>query len=343
MKSPGIFTISLDLELYWGTRDKRSLASYGANILGAHRAVPAVLDLFHEYGVHATWAVVGILCFEDRDDLLAHLPAVLPDYQDERLNPFPDIDRIGTSAESHADYFLAPELIKVLSESPHQELGSHTFSHFYCLERGRMPGAFEADLDAMRALAEQKLGRPVESLVFPRNQYDSSVLTACQRAGIRSYRGNPSSWIYQPRQTDDETLVVRALRLADAYLNLTGHHGHRLEDLSATRPVNVPASRFLRPYSRSLRRLDSLRFTRIARDMTHCARRGLLYHLWWHPENFGTNLLENLAFLRKVLAHFSTLSGRYGMESLNMSEVARRVRSLEPPAEEVPELTAAAL
>src|SRR5690606_22033940 len=35
---PGIFTISLDFELFWGVHDKRSLKGYGRNILGARDA-----------------------------------------------------------------------------------------------------------------------------------------------------------------------------------------------------------------------------------------------------------------------------------------------------------------
>ena len=42
----GGFVISLDFELMWGVRDRRGIADYGANILGARRAVPRLLDLY---------------------------------------------------------------------------------------------------------------------------------------------------------------------------------------------------------------------------------------------------------------------------------------------------------
>jgi hypothetical protein len=39
MSLQGALVISLDFELHWGVRDKRSVASYRENLLGARRAV----------------------------------------------------------------------------------------------------------------------------------------------------------------------------------------------------------------------------------------------------------------------------------------------------------------
>jgi hypothetical protein len=50
----GALIISLDFELYWGGRDSKTLDRYRENILGVRAAVPAMLALFHKYGIHAT-------------------------------------------------------------------------------------------------------------------------------------------------------------------------------------------------------------------------------------------------------------------------------------------------
>lgn len=322
----GILTISLDFELFWGTRDHRSLATYGPRVEGGRTAIPRILDLFAEFGVHATWATVGFVLFEGPDELSPSVPKVLPDYADARLSPYPEISSIGT-AQRPRDYFFGPELIERIRRTPFQELGSHTFSHYYCLEPGQSAEAFAADLEAMRATARTKLDVEMRSLVFPRNQANHSYLGLCREAGIHAYRGNPRSWVYDPKKQSDETLVRRGLRLVDSYVNLTGHHGHALRDLPVSPLVDVPASRFLRPYASSLRALEPLRLRRIERDLSHAAERGLLYHLWWHPENFGKHTRENLAFLRKVLEHYRRLAERDQLQSLAMGEVADLVRS----------------
>ncbi|HEX4336084.1 MAG TPA: polysaccharide deacetylase family protein [Polyangiaceae bacterium] len=324
MTNPGVFTISLDFELYWGTRDHRSLDDYGANILGGREAIPRILALFEEFEVHATWAVVGSLCFQGPSELAENLPPVLPRYTDRRLEPF---DALSHLTERERAYYFAPELVELVHRTPHQEIGSHTFSHYYCLERGQTAEMFRSDLEAMRKTTQQKLRTEPKSLVFPRNQFTSRYLELCASSGIQAYRGNQHSWVYEPRNGDDESLARRAVRLVDSYVNLTGHHGHELPSLAAGSPIDVRASRFLRPYSRRLRFLEPLRLARIRADLRHAARKGLLYHLWWHPDNFGTRTDENLAFLRRVLECYRTLASERGMKSLNMSEAADHARA----------------
>jgi hypothetical protein len=325
MRSPrGILVISLDFELYWGMRDVISLEDYRANLLGVRQAAPAMLDLFAAYGVHATWATVGLLFFETREQLLAGLPDRRPAYADRRLSPYFDLDRIGAD-ERDDPFHYAPSLIRQVAARPHQEIATHTFSHYYCLEQGQTIGDFRADLSAAAAAAA-RFDLRLESIVFPRNQVNADYLAACAEVGIIAYRGNPDHWLYRGRASAEETPVRRAVRLADAYLNLSSHNGHALSGLAGAPPVNVPASRFLRPYLSSLRALESLRLRRILDDLTHAARAGALYHLWWHPHNFGALPEQNLSFLKRLLDHYARLRETEGMESLTMAEVAARVR-----------------
>jgi len=71
--------------------------------------------------------------------------------------------------------------------------------------------------------------------------------------------------------------------------------------------------------------LERLRLQRITSAMETAARRRRLFHLWWHPHNFGVDLEENLAFLRGILDYFRTLQERYGMRSMTMAAVAEAV------------------
>lgn len=321
-KAPaGIFTVSLDFELYWGTRDHRSLGAYGANVLGGREAIPRILSLFERFGIHATWATVGLVFFDGPKDAQPFLPLPRPEYMRAELSPYRELERV-EKGEVPKEYFFAPALVEKIRSTPGQEIGSHTFSHYYCLESGQTREAFAADAAAIQAAARKKLGTEIRSLVFPRNQTSDSYCELSREAGIRAFRGNPRSWLYEAKAEEDETLVRRGLRLLDSYVNLTGHHAHRLQDLKRRDLADVRASRFLRPYSRKLRALEPLRLRRIRDDLTHAARTGGLYHLWWHPENFGKNADQNLEFLTRVLEHFDVLRITQGMRSLHMGEVA---------------------
>jgi hypothetical protein len=112
---------------------------------------------------------------------------------------------------------------------------------------------------------------------------------------------------------------VRASRLADSYLPIASAHDH--EPVLVDGMVDLPASRFLRPVGKSAV-LERLRLRRITSAMETAARRRKLFHLWWHPHNFGVDLQGNLAFLRAILDCFRDLQERYGMRSMTMAALA---------------------
>jgi peptidoglycan/xylan/chitin deacetylase (PgdA/CDA1 family) len=326
----GAFVISLDFELHWGVRASRSLESYRENLLGSRQVIPRLLQLFTEFGIHATWATVGFLFCADRAELLRNLPDWRPNYRDPRLCPYRELDHIGNS-EADDPFHYAPSLIRAIAGTPNQEIGTHTFSHFYCLEAGSDMEAFEEDLAAAMRVAEPYGVRP-RSIIFPRNQYSPEHMAACARRGIVAYRGNPNGWFYKPRTRSGETWCVRGLRLADAYVPMSGDNTWRSNGGRSAGPVNVPASRFLRPCRVGLEPLERLRLRRILGGMASAARGGSVYHLWWHPHNFGVHIEKNLEFLRQILLGYARLRDRYGFASLNMGEVADNLRGADERA-----------
>ncbi len=311
----GVLLISLDFELHWGVHDLLSLDDYRDHLLGVRRVVPALLELFDEFSIHATWATVGLLFFQTREELMSSLPAERPQYTNARLSPYPLLHTLGND-ETEDPFHYASSLIEMIRSHPHQEIGSHTFSHYYCLEKGQTAASFRADLAAAIAAARQR-GVVLESFVFPRNYFNPEYMGICREMGIRAYRGNPPSWMYRP----DESLAGKAARFLDTYVNLSGHSTYA-PGADTSLPINLPASRFLRPCSRRLAMLEGLRLRRIENSLEHAARERRTYHLWWHPHNFGANTDQNLAFLRRVLACYARLRDRFGMESLNMGEMA---------------------
>lgn len=320
----GTLIVSLDFELFWGVRDVTSLDEYGANLRGTREAIPAILALFEEHGIRATWATVGFLFFDSKADLLANLPAEQPRYTNPRLSPYPALAAIGED-EATDPYHYGRALLDRIRAVPGQEVASHTFSHYYALERGQTAETFRHDMQAaMRAGA--RLGIDIRSLVFPRNQYNASYVGICRELGLTSYRGNEASWIYRQRTEEREPLLKRGARLVDAYVNMSGHHTYRLEEIARTEaPFNLPASRFLRPWSPKLRAFEEPKLRRIERAMTHAARHGEAFHLWWHPHNFGVNLARNMANLARLVNHFGRLRNTHGMVSSSMGDVAARL------------------
>jgi len=319
----GIFTISLDFELGWGFVGKRNIKQYAENLLGVYSAIPAILEIFNEYNIHATWATVGFLFFDTFENLLKSTPSRIPKYIDSESSPYKYIASTLHTDEDELFHF-APSLIKMISSSVNQEIGSHTFSHYQCLEKGYDLASFKADLAAAISIAKKNKLK-INSLVFPRNQYNPECLPVCKELGIVAFRGNESFWIYKAVDDKNNSLIRRVFRLADTYINISGQNTYSQAVLSRKFPFNIPSSRFLRPYSKRLKYIEPYKLRRIKSGLTYAAKSRQIYHLWWHPHNFGSNLDENMNFLKKVLNHYSILNQTHGMESLNMSELSDRL------------------
>ena len=317
-KSPE-FTISLDFELLWGVRDHADRASYGPNILGGRDAIPRMLDIFAAHDIRATWATVGMLFCEDRDELLDVAPPedLRPRYANPKLSSYIYLDELGKDEDADP-YYFGLSLLRRIQETPGQEIGTHTFSHFYCLEPGATEEAFAADLDAARTVAKRR-GISLRSIVFPRNQYAANHVQIAAEAGISVHRANQHAWPYRAVPGRGQTLLRRAARLADAHLGLYGTHCYDTVELHNG---TARASAFLRPASGMLGRLHSLHLRRILAGMTSAAHQRQGYHLWWHPHNFGAASEACFDALIQIAKHFIRLRDHHGMVSQTMADPA---------------------
>jgi peptidoglycan/xylan/chitin deacetylase (PgdA/CDA1 family) len=322
-KKNGTLVISIDFELYWGVFDKLSLDNYRNNLIGSRKVIPKILDLFEKYDIHATWAIVGILFCKDKKELLSVMPKKIPKYDSPLISPYIHMKTIGINEKKDPLHY-APSLIKKISSYNFQEIGTHTFSHYCVLEKYSSSLFLEEELLAAQKIAK-KFNLEIKSIVFPRNQYDTKSLVVCKKKGLIAYRGNYNSWLYKPRNEEDLNFAIRILRYVDTFINLAGHNAFDINHIKKETPVNIPASRFTYWYMRPLRFFEFLRIRRIKSDMRYAAKKGLVYHIWWHPHNFGVNMDENLVFLENILKEYNSLNQKYNMQSMNMSELAKIV------------------
>lgn len=316
------FIISLDFELYWGVRDSRG-EEYFESLKKVHTVVPKLIELFGKYDIACTWATVGAICANDISDFEKSKPTILPSYSEANFSPYNELDYIKSLDKK---LIFAPDLVDLITKANKQELASHTFSHYYALEKGQNIDQFKEDLNACSDILKNK-NIPLKSLVFPRNQFNSEYLTVCKELGYSCFRGNPRHWGYTAESREQRSIIKRAFRLIDSYIPLSGSLRQSINIDTNSDLVNVPASLFLRPWSNKLAILEPLRLWRIKWSMTRTAKKGGIFHLWWHPHNFGCNTLENLTFLEEILKHYKHLNEQYDFESLTMKQVVLQVKN----------------
>jgi len=317
----GRFVFSLDFELMWGVRDHRTTAEYGDAVLGVRKALPALLTLFRAHGVRATWATVGLLFARNRREMLEHSPLLLPAYRNAALSPYAAIrSQIGNDEASDSfDYGRC--VVGQILQTDGQEIATHTYSHYYCLEQGPTLEAFDADLQAAIGIMGSAGVRPT-SIVFPRDQMTDAHIEVCGKRGIRAFRGNPDSYAYRARSQAENSPLVRAVKLIDASIPVTSRLSYSQPRHLGT-SVDIKASRFFRPFMPRIGWLNDLHVRRVIGEMTVAARRGEIYHLWCHPHNFGRYTETQLSRLSQILHAYTRLANDYGMRSETMSECAQ--------------------
>ena len=313
----GCLVISLDFELLWGIFDKVNFEKKHGYFEDTRKVIPGILKLFHEHGIHCTWASVGMLFNKDAAAWLENQPETLPNYENQKLSAYRFFKENKQELDDH--FCFAHELINEIKNTKGQEVGTHTYSHYYCLEKGQNLDSFKADLKIAVQLAKEA-GIDIKSLVFPRNQFNAEYLKACKALGITSVRSNPSNWYWKDTQKD--TLQQKIFRTADAYIGQKDK-AYALEDINTSDtdlPIQQPASRLLRPYKNNFS--DALKLNRIKSEMIHAAKNNLVYHLWWHPHNFGNFPAQNLNELEEILKCFVECQSKYSMQSSSMLDIA---------------------
>lgn len=310
--------VSLDFEMLWGILDHKNPMDYELNIKNVPKVVRLLLKLFDKYGIHATWGCVGMLMQNN-----------LQRVEDETLQAVPLYEDLSLSAYAHFDflkfvkseYLFAPDLVRIIQSTDGQELGSHTYSHFYCNEKGSSGNQLEEDLRKSVEVI-QRFGVTPVSIIFPRNQINEVYKETVLNCGFYNYRGTEDIWFYRTPDTRvGNSILRRGLRLADNYIPISGSCCYRWQDIRQECGMNnIKSSRFFRPYSRGFAVFEPLRIKRIMGQMKYAAKHNMVFHIWWHPHNFGSNMEQNFKNLLKLIKYYEKLRNIYGFQSLNMGE-----------------------
>ncbi len=235
----------------------------------------------------------------------------------------------------------APSLIARIAKTPKQEIATHTFSHYYCQEPGETREAFAADIASAMAIG-RRYGFDIRSIVFPRNQFRAGYESVLKEAGITCYRGNEPNWMYRPRPRGEETLAVRAPRLARRLHLVVGTKISFAGKKSRSRAVYTTCAPAC--FCDRIRRSEraSSRYVCAASPAGFAPRQRIAGFFTFGGIRITSARTspENIEFLRSVLKVFAEQRQVHGMQSLSMIEVASLapafVASESAPAREIP-------
>lgn len=314
--SSGIFTLSLDFELIWGTLDKPKWRRF-QHLCQVEREVviDRLLSLFAEYQVSATWCTVGHL-FLDRcnhEAGQAGFPSAPGTPAALRLKRDPS-----GSETSHPVFYGRQLINRIRACSTPQEIGSHTFTHLIVDDPHTTREMVKAELKASEQVAND-LGVTMTSFAFPRNRIGH--LDLLPRHGYSAFRGQDMTW---HERTGKRTWMHKA--------------GHLCEIFCAAEPPTVtpewrhegiweiPGSMLFTP-SYGLRRYVpvNLRVRRAMKGLDAAVRSKKIFHLWFHPTDLVVRHDAMLEGLRRILEYADRLRSEGKLEVLPMRNVVEKL------------------
>lgn len=311
----GVFTISLDLELIWGTLDLFGPERFRrACLIEREIVIDRLLELFAQYKIAATWCIIGHL-FLDRcraDNGVKHPEIVPPQHRWSRdwfaHDPCSD--------EARDPIFYGRRLVEKIRACPVvQEIGCHSFSHVIFDDAGCSPATAESEVAACVQLAAQ-LGIQMRSFVFPRDRV--GYLDVLAKHGFTCYRGPEPHWYNRER------IPGPVKRLGHLWAFLTAAQPPVvLPERAASGLWNIPGSMMYFPMHGLRRYLPlRLRVGRAIKGLNAAARQRRVFHLWFHPTNMADQLEKMFEGLRHILEHADQLRSRHELEVLPMRALA---------------------
>lgn len=313
----GYFVVSLDFEGLWGSiggLSEGTVRGFANRVSKDDEVVSKLLALFTKYDIHCTWAVVGALACKDKDEVLALLK------KDVRYDVWNLSIKEYVRAIDRPEVYFFPKLIAQVRDTAGQEIGSHTFIHFYANEKGATVDMLRQEMELSRKVMDG-LWIKARTLIMPRNQVeglDNEVLKDTGFTVVRGRAGGPLKPV----------MVKKVLNFADAYFPLI-RRPFTLSDIGKDGIQNVKASILFRPYFKKLAFLEPLKLLRIKLAMKRAAKRSECFHLWFHPHNVANDMDRNFETLEKIFKYYQKLNIKYCMQSVTMAECAEKAMEYE--------------
>ena len=284
--SKGIFVVSLDTELAWGRLTRSDLQKYIPYFRRTRDAIHGILSLCERYEVSFTWAIVG--------RLLLRPPSLRDAYM----------------------WYGQDIVSAIMNCKVPQEIGCHSFSHIYYNSCSFREASF--DLECCRNVFKA-WGLAPRSFVFPGNKV--RYLSLLKQYGFTCFRG-PT---YNGQFNKNFLIVTSPLR----FLHRLFFGPPVVKPKIAAGLVNIPGCMLFRvPNFKNFSiwyKIFHYQVIIAKKGLLKAANNGMVFHLWFHPFNFGYRTKYMLSALNDILAFAVKLRNMDKIDILTMRQIAQRI------------------
>ncbi len=307
----GVFILSLDFELAWGSAHTGSLAQREQMFQNTRSSIEGLLKLLERFKISATWAVVGHLFLDRCQPVngIKHPEIIRPEYTwfpQDWFAPDPC-----TQLENAPIWYARDVIQQILNCKVKQEIGCHTFSHVHVGDPGCSRECFASELRACR-LAAEEFGVILKSFVFPRNIVGH--LDVLREQEFMAYRGVNSGQLSR---------LPSIMRRVNGYLS----PGATSMPECTLGLWNLPASLFYPPpHGWTSPALVAFQIWKAKRGLRRAAQDRSLFHLWFHPFNLASNPDRLLGGMEDIFAEFCHFRDKGLLDNFNMGELAQALQ-----------------
>ena len=290
----GVFTLSIDFELIWGTLAGRGVEKYRKQCeLERQFIIDRLLALLVEFNLPASWLVVGHL-FLDRCGVNHELS------QANFTVPCPSSSSSGS--EDVNSIFCGRSLVEKIQDCVvPQEIGCHTFSHPIFTEENISRERAEAELAACVRLSNER-GIRMQSFVYPQNK--SGYVDLLRKYGFTCYRG--AEWHERGHIPDLLRRIVHFGLVCTA-----AKPPVYLPEFTSEGIWKLPGSMLYFPMHGRRRLIPlSLRVNRARKGLEAAVKQKRIFHLWLHPTNLVDEMEQMFTGLRSIFEHAANLRER---------------------------------
>ena len=312
IENTGYFIFSLDTELAAGRFDRDEIRNkmFSKNGLRERETILRLIDLFEEYKIAGTWAIVGHL-FHEICEYCETCP--LKDWEG-KYSSFEEV--YGTN---NPLWYGADIIEDLLCKGARQEIAFHGYTHKIFDEN--MMTAQEARTEVQEWLnVGKKKGIVPLSVTFPRNR--DGHLDILKEAGFICYRNKPEISVYS-----NHKYIGKILKTVDYLLGISKIPIFDLTYLENQGMVVLRVSQYLFDFNRRFElfidslNLQNLRINRIIKGVKRAAQEKKMIHIWAHPCEFRTE--KDFSKLREIFIAVSEEVRMGRMQSVGMNKMAR--------------------
>lgn len=299
----GTVVISVDAELAWGYHDRDE---FPEKIERARDGWLKLIDLFDEFEIPATWAIVGHLFLDECDGT-----------HEELASPEDWFSRDPGGTANETSVWFGPDLVwAVRNAEVNHEIGSHAFSHIEFGDSRTTREIADSELRSSVRIAK-KWDLDLESFVFPRNSIGHRECLA--EHGFYCYRGNgPSRWY-------DGSLIYPLGKVTSMIWESPPIVEPHVDEYGL---INIPASIFLFTFDRPLGpltepMLGDVIVRKAKNGIDSAGQGGGVFHMWLHPND----LIESCDIdrMRQILRYLDRERGVNNIKVKTMRQIASEV------------------